>query len=238
MTSKSDLGLSCVPNYLQGVRHLSIVAAFMMAPSLAADTPVGGAGVLAGEVLPEISAGLGIAPALPDSIHFGKCLDLVELSNGTLIMMVGAPDDDDRGRLWSQGNASGSVFVYRRDGATSEWVPFGPPNAPDDKPVDFKLYSPTPQPGEQFGWSLDLDVDEAGTCRAVIGAPGRTHEIYRNADGSRLANAGAAYVYVLNNDGCWVIEQRLNLPMVDFDWSNDGASDSGAGSGTKVQVVP
>ncbi|MDP7401683.1 MAG: hypothetical protein QF351_07200, partial [Phycisphaerales bacterium] len=26
--------------------------------------------------------------------------------------------------------------------------------------------------------------------------------------------------------------------MVDFDWSNDGASDSGAGSGTKVQVVP
>ena len=98
MTSKSDLGLSCVPNYLQCVRHLSIVAAFMMTPSLAADTPVGGAGVLAGEVLPEISAGLGIAPALPDSIHFGKCLDLVELPSGTLIMMVGAPDDDDRGR--------------------------------------------------------------------------------------------------------------------------------------------
>ncbi|MEO1372605.1 MAG: hypothetical protein AAFU75_09110, partial [Planctomycetota bacterium] len=80
------------------MRHLSIVAAIMMAPSLAADTPVGGAGVLAGEVLPEISAGLGIAPALPDSIHFGKCLDLVELPNGTLIMMVGAPDDHNRPR--------------------------------------------------------------------------------------------------------------------------------------------
>ena len=68
---------------------------------------------------------------------------------------------------------------------------------PENKPVDFKLYSPTPQPGEQFGWSLDLDVDEEGTCRAVIGAPGRSHEIYTNSDGTRLANAGAAYVYVL-----------------------------------------
>ena len=74
---------------------------------------------------------------------------------------------------------------------------FRPTQCTRDKPVDFKLYSPTPQPGEQFGWSLDLDVDEEGTCRAVIGAPGRSHEIYTNADGTRLANAGAAYVYVL-----------------------------------------
>ena len=239
MTSKSDLGLSSVPNYCQGVRTVSFAAAIWMSTSLSlADTPVGGAGVLAGEVRQDLPANFGVTPALPDSVHFGKCLDLVELQDGTIIMMVGAPDDDDRGRLWSQGNASGSVFVYRRDGATSEWVPFGIPNAPDDKPVDFKLYSPTPQPGEQFGWSLDLDVDEEGTCRAVIGAPGRSHEIYRNADGSRLANAGAAYVYVLNNEGCWILEQRLNLPMVDFDWSNDGASDTNAGSGTKVQVFP
>ena len=115
---------------------------------------------------------------------------------------------------------------------------FGPPNAAENKPVDFKLYSTTPQPGEQFGWSLDLDVDEEGTCRAVIGAPGRSHEIYTNSDGTRLANAGAAYVYVLDNDGCWILEQRLTLPMVDFEWSNDGASDIEAGTGTKVQVFP
>lgn len=239
MTSKSDLGLFQIPNYRQGVRTLSLAAAIWMSTSLAgADTPVGGAGVLAGEVPQDLPANLGVTPALPDSIHFGKCLDLVELQDGTIIMMVGAPDDDDRGRLWSQGNASGSVFVYRRDGATSQWVPFGPPNAPENKPVDFKLYSPTPQPGEQFGWSLDLDVDEEGTCRAVIGAPGRSHEIYTNSDGTRLANAGAAYVYVLDNDGCWILEQRLTLPMVDFEWSNDGASDIEAGTGTKVQVFP
>ena len=51
MTSKSDLGLYQIPNYRQGVRTLSLAAAIWMSTSLAgADTPVGGAGVLAGEV--------------------------------------------------------------------------------------------------------------------------------------------------------------------------------------------
>ena len=80
-----------------------------------ADIPVGGAGVLAGEVTREIPVDFGVEPSLPSSVHFGKCLDLVELMDGTRIMMVGAPDDDDGGRLWSQGNASGSVFVYRQE---------------------------------------------------------------------------------------------------------------------------
>ena len=100
MSFKSDLGLDRIPNYRQGVRTFSIATAVWMSTSLAvADTPVGGAGVLAGEVLQDVPSNFGVSPALPDSVHFGKSLDLVELQDGTIIMMVGAPDDDDRGRI-------------------------------------------------------------------------------------------------------------------------------------------
>ena len=232
MTSKSDLGLFKIPNYRQGVRTDATSAAIWMSTSLAgADTPVGGAGVLAGEVPQDLPPNLGVTPALSDSVHFGKCLDLVELqSNGSTLLS----DDSDRRRLWLQGNVA--VVCLRVSPRRCHFVGFllarqNPENG-------FWDALTTPQPGEQFGWSLDLDVDEEGTCRAVIGAPGRSHEIYTNADGTRLANAGAAYVYVLDNDGCWILEQRLTLPMVDFEWSNDGASDIEAGTGTKVQVFP
>ena len=113
MTSESDLGLLQIPDYRQGVRTLSLAAAIWMSTSLVgADTPVGGAGVLAGEVPQDLPANLGVTPALPDSIHFGKCLDLIELQDGTIIMMVGAPDDDDK-TVWSQGNAADLFFVYK-----------------------------------------------------------------------------------------------------------------------------
>ena len=66
MTSKSDLGLFQIPNYRQGVRTLSLAAAIWMSTSLAeADTPVGGAGVLAGEVPQDLPANLGVTPRFP-----------------------------------------------------------------------------------------------------------------------------------------------------------------------------
>ena len=53
----------------------------------------------------------------------------------------------------------------------------------------ISLYSPDPQPG-QFGWSLDLDVDQEGVCRSLVP---RHHELYFNGEG-RIPDAGAAYV--------------------------------------------
>ena len=236
-TSKSDLGLVHVPKYLQDVSAFFLAAVIAMSTSLAgADEPVG-AGLLGDEVSRDLPPNLGVIPALPDSVHFGKCLDLVELQDGTIIMMVGAPDDDDQGRSWSQGNAAGSVFVFKRSSGSSEWTPFINEGDPGEKPSDFKLYSPDPQPGEQFGWSLDLDVDQEGVCRAVIGAPGRTHELYFNGEG-RIPDAGAAYVFRLDDDDCWVVEQQITLEMLNFDWSQGGGADSLPGSGTLVQVNP
>ena len=49
-----------------------------------------------------------------------------------------------------RGMLRGSVFVYRRDGATSQWVPFGPP-APENKPVDFKCTHPPHNPASSLG---------------------------------------------------------------------------------------
>lgn len=221
--------------YAQWVK--SAVATLIFLGSSAFGQAPDGAGLLSDEISPAFPESFAISPALPDSVHYGKCLDLAELSDGTFIMMVGAPDDDDQGRAWSQGNAAGSVFVYRRASGSSEWTPFLSDEKPGKEPTDFKLYSPDPQPAEQFGWSLDLDVDEDGICRAVIGAPGRTHEIYSNG-GERLPDAGAAYVFRLDTDGCWIVEQRLTLDMTDFDWSQGGGADSLPGSGTLVQVTP
>ena len=138
MTSKSDLGLFQIPNYRQGVRTLLLAAALRMSTSLVgADTPVGEPGGLCKEV-PQDSRLTRVTLLLPDSIHFGKCLDLIELQDGTIIMMVGAPDDDDRGRLWSQGmhqalSSCIAATVPLRSGFL--W----PTHAPENKPVDFKF---------------------------------------------------------------------------------------------------
>ena len=158
------------PKLPSGVRSLSLAAATWMSTSLAgADTPVGGWCACGRSASRSPGQPRGHPSGFPDSVHFGKCLDLVELQDGTIIMMVGAPDDDDRGRLWSQGNASGSVFVYRRDGATSQWVPFGPPNAPENKPVDFKLCSPPHNPASSLvGRSIWTWTKRAPAVRSSV----------------------------------------------------------------------
>lgn len=237
--AKTILGTGAGSNYLRVMKlFVTFLLLITCASDLSADEPVGGAGVLIEEFRGQDSLGLDTPSSLPDSVHYGKCLDLVELDDGNVIMMVGAPDDDDRGRVWPQGNSSGAVFVYRLDAATSTWIPFSEPNSPPDKPVDFKIYSPDPEPFEQFGWSLDLDLDSNGVCRAVIGAPGRSHDVYSDDLGQPRPDAGAAYVFRLDTENCWTLEQQLVLPMVDFDWSPSSTNDLCGGQGELVAVTP
>ncbi len=99
-----------------------------------------------------------------------------ELSVSGDFMVVGCPLDDDHG------DASGSLYIHKRDPATGTWFPVQKILATDGDPIDF------------FGISVAShnDVIVAGSVN----------------DDDFGFNAGAAYVYRFDGSR-WVEEQKL-----------------------------
>ncbi len=79
------------------------------------------------------------------------------------------------------GSNAGAVVLFRYDGVS--WT------------QEARLHASDAQWNDQFGTSVAVDTD-----RIVVGAP---------FDDDGGSDAGAAYVFVRNNDGVWVEEQKL-----------------------------
>ena len=97
--------------------------------------------------------------------------------------------------------APGTVWFYRFEPATSEWVLEADFQAPDPYEQDF------------FGWSVSVGAvtDEPGiTHRVVVGRPNDGG--FGNSEGP-----GAAFVYVRDDSGTWRLEQRIDPPYSHLD---------------------
>lgn len=126
--------------------------------------------------------------------NFGQA---VAISGDNII--VGAPLDDDGG------SSAGTAFIFNKDeGGIDNWGEV------------VKIYAADQQPGDQFGFSVDID----GT-NAVVGA--------RNDD-DLGSNAGSAYVFNQNEGGA------NNWGQTDKLTANDGAANDLLGTAVAIDT--
>jgi len=125
------------------------------------------------------------APDFADSDYFGWSVAMA----GDLVV-VGAIDDDDGGNL------TGSVYVFRRAGAT--WV------------FEQKLHASNPDPEDEFGFKVETD--------------GQTVMAMSPVDSSGGVGTGSVYVFE-HNGSSWVETQRISPSDGDegcwFGWDLD-----------------
>ncbi len=113
--------------------------------------------------------------------------------------------------------APGTVWFYRFESATNEWI------------LESEFQAPDPYAQDFFGWSVSVGAtsNEPGiTHRAVVGRPNDGG--FGNPEGP-----GAAFVYVREISGTWRLEQRIDPPYqnlqsqqfgLSVDLEHDGAS--------------
>jgi len=144
----------------------------------------------------------------PDGPHpdgaFGRSVDAVE-NRGVTVLAVGEPVYN-----YVREIAPGTVFFYRFEPTTDEWV------------VEAQFQAPDPYNQDLFGWSLSVGAvndDPDFTHRAIVG---------RANDGGFGADVGpgAAFSYVRDVSGAWTLEQRIEAPypnpnVQQFGWSVD-----------------
>jgi len=97
--------------------------------------------------------------------------------------IVGTPDDDDLG------NKSGSVYIFRRNGAT--WIQSG------------KLIASDGAKEDRFGISVAINSDYA-----IIGADG--DDLTNVPNNNIIPNAGSAYIFK-HNDVNWLQTKKLTV---------------------------
>ncbi len=127
--------------------------------------------------------------------HFGE---KIALQGDTLV--IGAPQEDGINNAASN---AGAVYVYQRSGLT--WA------------ENTILHASNAGSNDLFGSSLSLSSNIL-----VVGAPGEASSILAGAADNSLQDAGAAYVFELNNN-TWVEQTILKA-------SNAEASDLFGGS--------
>ncbi len=144
----------------------------------------------------------------PDGPHpdgaFGRSVDAVE-SAGVTVLAVGEPVYN-----YVRHIAPGTVFFYRFEPSTDDWV------------VEAQFQAPDPYEQDLFGWSLSVGAandDPNLTHRVIVGRA--------NDGGFGLdVGPGAAFSYVRDLSGEWTLEQRIEAPypnpnVQQFGWSVD-----------------
>ncbi|HJK95663.1 MAG TPA: cadherin-like beta sandwich domain-containing protein [Polyangiaceae bacterium LLY-WYZ-14_1] len=131
-----------------------------------------------------------------DPIQDGDRLgEAVDVDGGRFVVGLPAEDSDGTGRGNDDAPEAGAVRVFElEEGGSESWAEAA------------LLKAPVPASGERFGASVALDGDTL-----VVGAPGTA------TDG--LAGAGAAHVFVRDDDGLWSHQATLEA-------SNAGADDA------------
>jgi hypothetical protein len=126
------------------------------------------------------------------------------------LLFVGVPGDD------TLGTDAGCVEVWQFDGS-------------DDYGLIDTLYSPSPQPGDRFGRSLDVSPD--GTTLAIGEVHNEAIPAVTNSGYIRLADIAPDDTVTLSHDvfawGSSVTASNENLGF-DLDWAADGQLTAGA----------
>lgn len=151
----------------------------------------------------------------PDGPHangaFGWDIDSAA-SQGVTVLAIGEPVFNFVPQV-----APGTVFFYRFDPSTDEWV------------VEAQFQAPDPVQQDLFGWSVSVGAvndDPTITHRAIVGSP------HHGGSGAPIG-PGSAFSYVRDLTGSWSLEQHIeppyaNLNEQEFGWSvdieKDGAS--------------